>query len=253
MVRSLALNHRDYAELRRVHVTNPQLWAIEAGTDFWIKGAVNGLGSAGNTIITDGGWTLTSVTVAAGSAADFMTADDKGTPGHFLINDVADLIQSPALFGDYAHAHMAASIMGEKSLPRYLVADVLASFSTASSDELTSNIGFVEDGGSIVVSADIMAGIYSNSANWCIQAGGTEGVGTTAVDNSWHWFRILMDKQNALSYGYVDGTLINSVAITADEFPVGFGWGTGTNNDILVAQAHVFYAWAIPEDPSRIK
>lgn len=248
----IALSRGDLADLRRVHVTSPHEWGVKAGTDFWILAAGAGLLTAsGQNLITDGGWTATSLAVADGSAADFMSASDKGTPGEITTNAAADLLESPSIFGDYSHAKQASMIMGEKSLPRYLVMDAHCRFSVASADELTTNIGFFEDGGSIVVSAETMAAIYSNSVNFCIQANAVEGEGSTAVDNAYHWFRIVMDKQAGYSYGYIDGTLISSVAITADEFPVGWGFGNGTTNRIQLNQAHIFYAWRLPPDPSR--
>ena len=248
----MGLGHRDLIDLRRVHVTNPMMWAIEAGTDFWILGAANTLETAGNHLLTDGGWTVTATTTADGSGADFMSKADPGTPGTFVMNAAADLIQSPSIFGNYVHAHQASAIVGAKAMPKYLVCDMYASFTTASSDELTSNLGFVEDGGSIVTSADIMAAFYSNSVNWAVQSNAVEDVSAIAVDNAYHWFRILMDLGQSKSFGYVDGTLVSTsgIAITADEFPVAFGVGVGTNNDIQLAQGHVFYAWSFPNDPS---
>lgn len=247
----LGLSRGDLESLRRRHVTNPLYWANEPATDYWIIAAANGmLTASGQNLITDGGWTATSLAVADGSAADFLSKSDVGTPGEITTNAAADLLESPAIFGDYAHAHAAAVIMGQRSLPRYLVMDAYARFSVASADELTTNLGFVEDGGSIVVSADIMAAIYSDSANWCIQANAVESKSTTlTVDNDYHWFRILMDKATSLSYGYLDGTLINSIAITADEFPVSWGFGNGTTNRIQLNQAHIFYDWRVPPDP----
>src|SRR5574343_247194 len=170
----IALSRGDIGALRRVHVTDPLKWAVEVGTDFWIRASANGQGTAsGNNLLTDGGWTATSIAAYAdGSAADFMSKDDVGTPGQYTQDAQNDLIKSPAIFGSYDHAHAAAVIMGMNSLPRFLIADVYARFSVVANDEPTSALGFVEDGGSIVTANDSMACISSNGTSWVIQSNG---------------------------------------------------------------------------------
>ena len=86
----VGIGARDLLDLRRVHVTNPLMWAIEAGTDFWLLAANNDIEDAGNVIVDDGGWTITATESVDGSAADFMSKSDKGTPGHFITNAAAD-------------------------------------------------------------------------------------------------------------------------------------------------------------------
>ena len=247
------LTRGDIMDLRRVHVTDPVKWATQVGTDFWIINAANGaLTASGQNLITDGGWTATSLAAAAGSGADFMSKADPGTPGQLTTDAGADLIQSPAIFGDYAHAHAAATIMGQKSLPRFLVADIYARWSVLSADEVTTNLGFVEDGGSIVVAADAMATIYSKGTGltWNMQANAT--VVTGVVDNSTSptWFRIALDKNSNQAFYYVDGVYNGVTTITADEFPASFGAGIGTTNRVQLNQAHIFYAWTLPYDPA---
>lgn len=247
----IALSRGDYENLRRVHITDPLKWGVEVGTDYWLFAGANGQGTAsGQNLLTDGGWTLTSIAAhAAGSAADFMTKSDVGTPSQFTTDAAADLIKSPAVFGDYAHAHAAAVIMGRTSLPTLLILDAYARMSVHSADEATSNLGFVEDGGSIVTAADAMATFYSNSATFGIQANASVGVGVTALDTASHWFRIVMNKVTGYSYFSIDGVDQGSLAITADEFPVAFGAGNGTTNRWQLNQAHIFYAWNLPKDP----
>lgn len=245
------LSKSDVLDLRRKHIVDAGMWGVQVGTDYWMY--ASGLQiTAGRTLITDGGWTVTSETLVAGSAADFMSSADYGIPNHWLQNAGADLIQSPAIFGDYAHAHAAAVIMGQKSLPRFLIADSYASFTTVSADEDTTALGFVEDGGSIVVAADHMAAVTSNGTGgvWNISSNAAVAAGGTVVDTSWHWFRIVMDKSTGYSRLYIDGVYQNQIAITADEFPVSFGFGAGTTNRILFNQVHVFYAWSVPTDPA---
>lgn len=249
----LALSRGDLAELRRVHVTEPNKWSTQVGTDFWIIAGANNQGTAGAVnLLTDGGWTATSIAAyAAGSAADFMSKDDVGTPAEYTQDAQNDLLESPAVFGDYAHAHAAAVIMGERSLPRFLIADVYARFSVVANDEPTTCLGFVEDGGAITTANDSLACISSNGTSWVIQSNGSENLsGAVAVSTSPTWFRILLDKINSTAYAYANGTLIGSIAITADEFPVSFGAGSGgANNLVQLNQAHIFYAWKVPFDP----
>ena len=251
----LSLSRGDQLLLNRVHVNDPVKWGTNIGTDFWFIAGANGNQTAsGNNLLTDGGWTATSVTSTAGSAADFGSSSDPGTPGHMLTNAASDLIQSPAIFGSYDHMHAAAAIAGMKSLPRYLCMDAYAQFSVFSADEVTSNLGFVEDGGSIVVAADIMASFYSKGTGttFNIQSNAAVVTGLVSADSSWNWFRILMDRQTGYSLCYVDGVYNGTIAVTADEFPVAFGAGVGAGgtNRIQLNQVHIFYDWSKPFDPA---
>ena len=247
----VALSRGDQLALRRVHIVDAGMWGVQYGTDYWL--AASGLQStAGRTLITDGGWTATSSAPTNGSGADLMSKDDVGTPNHWLMDTGADLLYSPPIFGDYSHAHAAAVIAGQNSLPRYLIADVYAAFTTVSADEDTTAIGFVEDGGSIVVAAEHVAAVTSNGTAgvWNISSNGAVAAGTSVVSTAWSWFRIVMDKAAAVSRLYVNGVFQNSIAVLADEAPYKFGAGKGTTNTILLNQAHIFYAWTLPFDPA---
>lgn len=241
--------------MRRVHVLDPLKWGVAPGTDFWLKGGANGQGTAsGNNLLTDGGWTLTSMAHVAGSAADFASKTDPGTPGHFQTNAAADLIQSPAIFGDYHHMRMAAELMGWHVLPRYLIADAYAQFSTLSADEVTTNLGFVEDGGSIVTAADILLSVYSKGtgATFNVQSNAAVVTGLVTVSTTWNAFRFILDRQLGIGYVRVNGVLTGQIAITTDEFPVAFGAGNDTTNRIQLAGAHIFYDQRVPRDPQEI-
>ena len=247
----VALSRGDQLALRRVHIVDAGMWGVQVGTDFWMH--ASGLqATAGRTLITDGGWTVTSETLVVAAGADFISKADPGVPNHWLQNAGADLIQSPAIFGDYAHAHAAAVIAGQRSLPRFLVCDSYAAFSTNSADEDTTAIGFVEDGGSIVTAADHAAAVTSNGTAgvWNISANAAVAAGGTVVGTDWNWFRIVMDRDAGYSKLYINGTYQNQIAITADEAPYSFGFGAGTTNRILFNQVHVFYAWTLPFDPA---
>lgn len=249
----IGLSRGDALALRRVHVTQGYEWAQKAGTDFWLLAAANGILTASTQgLISDGGWTATSLSVADGSGADFGSKADPGTPGEITTNAGADLLKSPAIFGDYAHMHQAAVIAGMNSIPRYLVMDAYARLSTASADESTSNLGFVEAGGSIVTAADIQASFYSKGTGttFNMNSNATVVTGLVAVDTSYHWFRILMDRFTGNSLYYVDGTYNGLTPITTDVFPVAWGFGNGTTDRWQLNQVHVFYDWTVPFNPA---
>lgn len=247
------LSRSDFMDLRRIHVTDPLKWGVQVGTDFWAIAGANGQGTAsGNNLLTDGGWTVTSISHTAGSGADLMSSADVGTPSEYTQNAQNDLIQSPAIFGDYSHAHAAAVILGQKALPRFIVADIFARFSVVANDQATTNLGFVEDGGSIVTAADGYATINSDGTNFRLNINGTRATTRSiAVTTASAWFRIVLDKGAALASAYKNGTLLGSAAITDDEAPVSFGAGSGgANNLVQLNQVHIFYAWSLPFDPA---
>ena len=250
MTQTVHLDRDAYEFLLRKHVRNPYNWGHEVGTDFWLHANANGsLGASTTFLISDAGWTATSLAMASGSAADFMTADDVGTPGQYTQDAQNDLLKSPAIFGDYAHSRQAMLLLGKKTLPRYLIMDALARFSVVANAETTTALGFVEDGGSIVVANDAMAVVYSDGTSFGIRSGAATGTAVVAADTSVHRFRIVCDKSNALAYLYVDGVASGSVAIQADEWPVAFGAGSGgANNLIQLNQAHIFYAYKVPQE-----
>lgn len=250
MTQTVHLDRDAYEFLLRKHVRNPYNWGHEVGTDFWLHANANGsLGASTTFLISDAGWTATSLAVASGSGADFMVSSDVGTPGQYTQNAQNDLLKSPAIFGDYAHARQAMLLLGKKTLPRYLIMDAYATFSVVANAETTTALGFVEDGGSIVTADDAMAVVVSDGTSFDIRSGAATGTGVVAVDTSPHRFRIVCDKSNALAYLYVDGVASGSVAIQSDEWPVAFGAGSGgANNLVQLHQAHIFYAYKVPQE-----
>ena len=248
--RDLHINRDEFEFLARKHVRNPYNWGHEVGTDFWLFANANGgLGASTTYLISDAGWTATSLALASGSAADFMTPADVGTPSQWTQDAQNDLLQSPAIFGDYAHSRLAMLLLGKKVLPRYLIGDFYARFSVVANNQTTTALGFVEDGGSIVTANDAMATIVSDATNFLIRSGAATGTGAVAVDTAPHRFRIVCDKANALAYLYVDGVASGSVAIQADEWPVAFGAGSGgANNLVQLNSAHIFYAYRVPQE-----
>lgn len=259
--RDVQLARDDYEPLRRVHITNPMDWAQCLGTDFWIRGGASTgpLASLQGELLSEHGWTTTSLSGADGSAADLMTASDKGTPGEFTQNAQNDLIKSPAIFGDFTHAYSAALMLGKKKMPRYLIMDAVARFSAVTGTAATTALGFVEDTGSIVVSADSAGTFVSDGTNFVFNMNGSAATSTTTVaaDTAVHLWRIVLDRGSgtysntaARAYPYIDGTLLVSggVAVTQDEFPVAFGAGSGdVTNLVQLNMAHIYYAYRVPQ------
>ena len=239
------MNSRQEESLRRKHVLSPLDWGDMAGTDYWF---VPGSSMTGATtfLLSSRGWTTTSMALTGGSGADFMSAADKGTPRTALTNATGDLLQSPALFGDYNHARIAQIIMGENILPRFLICDMFAAFTVASADEDQTAMGLFEDDGTISTALDQLAAIHSDGTNFTLKGSADEDVGA-AIDNAYHWWRIQIDRSiSAVTDGvswYIDGVLQGTIDREADEFPAYWGLHSLTTNRISLASAHIYYAW----------
>lgn len=252
--RTTPLDRGDYEALMRKHVLRPQDWGVMAGTDFWlIANANGGLGSGNAHELSDYGWTTTSLALADGSAADFMTSSDVGTPGEFTQNAQNDLLKSPAIFGDYAHARQAMLLLGRKTLPRYLIVDMYARFSVYANNETTTALGLVVDGGSIVTANDHLAAFVCTGTYWTLRSGADTVTSTIAADANPHRFRLVLDRTisggtDAVT-GYVDGVSVGTIDLETDEFPAAFGAGSGgANNLVQLNQAHIFYAYRVPQE-----
>ena len=259
--RSISLNRVDFSQLARKHVLKGTDWGSTLGTDYWLVlnsgldlGAaafsVSGGNSAGTlNVLAENGWTATSLVNTAGSGADFMSSADKGTPGHFLTNASGDLLNSPAVFGDYVHAAAAADIMGRSVLPHMLVADFWGAMTVHSADEPRSGWGFIEDGGSAATEADQLAFISSDGTNFQVGANAGTPVNLTTDDANWHRFTIVLDRRTSKVSVGVDGTAYltsassTTLAITGDEFPAKFGFHALTTNRPGLGLTHVYYEW----------
>jgi hypothetical protein len=203
------------------------------------------------------GWTATSLVATAGAAADFISSADRGAPPHFLTNASGDLLDSPAIFGDYIHAWMASRICGQSDLPRFLIAEFAGAMTVHSADEPRSGWGFVEDGGAPGTSADAMAWISTDATDWQFETNaGTPVDGDDTDDALWHIFKIVLDQAADKSYWYLDpapnhrgygggnqGGTAGRLALTADEFPVSFGFAALTTNRPALGPVHVYYDW----------
>lgn len=251
------MREKDWRKLRRVHVNHGLHWGDSVATDFWLYPGTE-LTGATTFLDSSTGWTTTSTGFTAGSGADFMASADKGTPRAATANAQNDLVVSPAIFGDYQHARAAQMIMGEASLPRYLIMDALAAFSVASSSsEENTGFGFLEAGGTGTTAADHFAVIRSDGTNFELGSGGDTDNGTV-VDTSLHMWRIILDRGSATSGAitdgaswFIDGALQGTIDIQADLSPGAFIIAQGgANNRCEVGLVHIYYEWYLQDlDP----
>lgn len=229
---------------RRVHILNGADWARSAGTDFWLIGGAGEESvatGAGLRTLDGGGWTATSVVEYSGSAGDFLSSTDDD-PSAFHFDAASDLLQSPAIFGSYAHARMAQEFLG--AMPTTLNLEIYAQYLDATGAEAASGFGFVEGGGSIITANDALAVITSDGVNYSCRSGAATTAAGAVDDTAWHLWRIEVVAAG-ISW-YIDGTLQNStvLALETDEWPVNFGIGVqaGGSNYLKVAFAHIWYA-----------
>lgn len=262
-----------YLPTTRVHVNQGYQWGQAAGTDYWLNfnSSFDIMAAAATTVgeqLTENGWTCTSLVNTAGSGADFGggvltkttspgpktgsmggSYGDAGIPNHALTNASADLIVSPAIFGDAVHMEQAAVMAGKTMLPRYLIADFWASMSVASANEVRSSFGFFEDGATdSTVEADQYAVFQSNGTNFLLAGNAATMATCAAIDTAWHKWKIVLQFNGSTGpnvYGYIDGKLQNTTPGVGaqDEFPLRFGMGALTTNRPLLGAVHVYYDW----------
>lgn len=234
--------------LGRLHVYGHEWGIVPGATDYWLSGDIGGQLNAttAGLPLVDFGWTNTSMTTQAPSAADFAAPADVGTPAAIITNAGSDLLSSPVIFGDFMHMEAARTHLGQ--FPKYLMLEAYLSFATASNNETTTQYGFFEDGGSPIVANDALAMLYSDGTNFGLRSGADSDAGavvqTTPIglririapgttDKIQWWLRTNM------AAGFVPQGTID---LQADEFPVGFGFGQGTSNVIHHHWCHIWYS-----------
>lgn len=252
--RSITLNRDDFLALNRKHVLKGAEWGHTAGTDYWLvfNTGLDILAAASTATgdeLAENGWVATSLVNTAGSGADFASSSDKGTPAHALTNASADLLSSPAIFGDYVHMQMASRLVGKAELPTKLIAEFWGAMTVHSADEPRSGWGFIEDGGSPATEADQLAFISSDGTNFQIGANAGTPINLTTDDANWHQFKIVLNRVTGLVSAAIDGTYYltedsaTTLSITGDEFPAKFGFHALTTNRPALGLTHVYYAW----------
>ena len=252
--RSITLNRADFSHLARVHVRKGADWGSNMGTDYWLtfnsgQDILAAASTATTEELAEAGWTATSLVNTVTGGADFLSSSDVGVPLHALTNASGDLLNSPALFGDYAHAHAAMRMMGRSTLPHMLIADFWGAMTVHSADEPRSGWGFIEDAGSAATEADQLAFISSDGTNFQIGANAGTPINLTTDDANWHRFTIVLDRRTSLVSCAIDGTYYltpsssTTLSITGDEFPAKFGFHALTTNRPALGLTHVYYEW----------
>src|SRR3990167_5490802 len=248
-----------YLPLARQHCRAGSRWAHEIGTDYWLQ-MTSGLDQAGAASTATGdelaenGWIATSLVNTVGAGGDFGSlGDTTRTPNHFLTDASADLLESPRMFGDYAHMRAAADLAGMSDLPRFLIARFWGAMTVHSADEQRSGWGFFEDAGAVGTEAVQQGFISSDGTNFQIGANAGTPDDLVADDAVWHDFVIVLAVTEQKAYGYVDptwrfgspplGAALGSVDITADEAPYFLGFHALTTNRPALGLTHVYYEW----------
>ena len=236
-----------------------QQWNRMIALEYWMQPALVSQGVGTHTdglmAVTNNGWVNTGTILGvANSGADFLSSADKGDasavgPTAFAIDTAADLLNSPALFGDWAHGAAVAESAGMKDLPTKLIYDSWTRFQVVVTASDTSGHGFVEAGGAASVAADALAIFVSDGTSFKLRSGAATSAALMVADTSEHRWRIVLDVVNQLAYAYIDdmATSLGSIALETDLFPCSVGAGvlTGTGaNFINWGPTRVRYAWA---------
>ncbi len=223
----------------RHHVVKAQDWNRSAGTDFWLLSEAEYAGAASDDLITNFGWTTTSIALASPTGGDFLASADVGTPNSLLFGADNDLLQSPTIFGDYAHGLMAGQILGH--LPTRLIVEVYAAFTTNSANETRTGFGLTEAGGTSGTANDAMAWIHTDGSNFTIRSAADSDAGDTD-DANFHQFRIVVSTGTADAIEwFIDGTSQGTMDSQEDLWPCSFGGFSSTTNRISLAFAHIWY------------
>jgi hypothetical protein len=191
--------------------------------------AITAAGATNPSGLDGWGWIITSLLHTTTLTADFMSSADD-TPLTVTANATGDKFISPYIFGNYTHQLLVGQKLGY--LPTRLFVDFYGAFTTASTDEVATFMGF--DNTSPV------AIIYSDGTNFQLTDGTLEDAGPV-IDTDFHQWRIRCDSATSLSTWWVDGVEQGSIAIKADRWPVAFACEASTTNRFELAWLHVYY------------
>jgi hypothetical protein len=222
----------------RIHVNRASLWTRTVGTDYWYSELAAGV--AADELITDYGWTTTALSYTLGSAADLLTSADVGTPTSTDFGAAADLLLSPAMFGDYGDAQQAANLLGYQ--PTTLNFECYARFSVHSAAETISGFGLST--GSSLTATNHVAFIYSDATNFAMR--GTDGTGALTdvgalLDTVAHTFKIVATAGGTVQW-FIDGASQGTITLKTDMFPTAFSASSTTTNRLSLSWAHLWYA-----------
>ncbi len=224
----------------RHHIWTPQEWGYSPGTDYWAFFGDSGLLGANAHQLSDYGWTTTALAFASPDGADFLSSDDVGTPNGLAFADANDLLQSPAIFGDYTHGRMVEEILGK--FPTQFAIEIYAAFTTVTGTSNRSGFGLVEAGGTAGAAADELAWIYTDGTNFTIRSDTDSDVGA-ADDTSYHLWKIVVSSGSATDAveWFQDGTSQGTMDRKTDEWPASFGVFAHTTNRFVVNWVHAYY------------
>ena len=233
------------AVTNRVHITDPRLWAVGMGTDFWLGASASTAilaGTAGaGALISEFGWTTTALAHVTGSGADLFSAADTGVPPYIQFTAASDLLLSPSIFGTADHAAQAGRILGYN--PTTLNMDCYAAFLAEGADEVASAFGFVQAGASPITAAAAgqYACISSNATNFELNSSAASDAGALS-ENAWHKWRVSVTA--AGSEWFMDDTSQGSIAAVLDVAPLRFGCGivAAGVNTIGLGTVHIWYS-----------
>lgn len=266
------LNQREYRQFMYgfYSVKDAQHWNKQIGLEYWMQPALvsQGIGtfSDGLFAVTNNGWVNTGTIIGvANSGADFGAIADKGAGvTAFAIDTAGDLLNSPAIFGDWGHMAAVAEMCGmasqgptgsigatggvQSDLPTKLIYDSWSNFQVILTASDTSGHGFVEGGGAASVANDALAIFVSDGTNFKLRSGAATSAALMTADTVPHHWRIVIDYISQLCYAYIDNmsTALGSIALETDLFPCSVGAGclasTGANF-INWGPTRVRYAW----------
>jgi len=224
----------------RHHVTDPLHWATEPGTDFWLLAQnAEQLTAEGGVLIENAGWTTTTLAHSSPTGGDLLSSATVGTPNSFLLGADTDLLQSPTIFGDYAHGLQAGQFLGH--YPTKLIVEVFAAFTTHSANETRTGFGLTEAGGTSGTAADAMAWIHTDGTSFTIRSAADSDAGS-ADNATFHQFRIVctVGTTDAIEW-FIDGTSQGKMDVQAALWPCSFGAYSSTTNRISLAWCHIYY------------
>lgn len=216
------------------HVLSPQEWGNSAGLHYWAFFGNAGQLTAGNAHeLSASGWTTTALSLGGGQTGDFLASADQDPP-YLDFGASGDLLQSPAIFGDYGVGQMWKQFLGAD--PTTINLEVYASFPVGSVSETTSAFGFTT--GAPATAANHRATIHSNGSNFRLRNNGGGDVGA-AIDTGWHLFKIQLGP--SVIEWWIDAVSQGTLAYdSSDVWPASFGCHTSTTNRIRISWLH---AW----------
>lgn len=220
---------------RRVHV-GPFDWNSGA-TDYWCVFTSDMLAAMGATNMgVDGfSWVMTAISFTEAQTGDFLSSSDQTLTGAAL-NASGDIISFNNIFGSYAHALVAAKILGYT--PTRMIFEAYGAFSTASANETATFFGLCDNGQTDPTAAGSAACIYSNGTNFLLVSDNGSDTGAL-IDTGVHVWKIAIDATN--TEWFIDSVSQGTIATETDIWPVCPKAIASTTNRLDFAWWHLWY------------